>query len=183
MRTWHHLRVLLILLSAVTSACEDQPPAPATPSPFIANFNGFHAEAMILTDVGGGECVGDDLRTQIGSVDLGTITVSQKETDVTAVVRSATTGLECTYEGEASLAAFAVSSRTCDGARILFRCSNGQARALELVRSTITAAMSGSTTTGIVSASYNVFSPASGSTPQTPVGGLVTQQQFSARRQ
>jgi hypothetical protein len=182
MRTSRYLQVLLILLCTTASACEDQPPAPATPSPFIADFNGFHSEAMILTGVGGGECVGDDLRTRIGSVDLGTVTVSQKDADVTAIVRSATTGLECTYQGEASLAAFAVSSRTCDAAKILFGCSNGSARILELVRSTITASMSESTTTGVVAASYNVFSPAVGSTPQTPVGGLVTQQQFTARR-
>jgi hypothetical protein len=173
-------------------ACEDSPaaggaPAVATPSPFIANFNGFHGEAMILTSVSGGECVGDDLRARIGFVDVGTVTVSQKDADVTAIVRSATTGLECTYQGAASIGTFAVSSRSCDTAKILFGCSNGQPRILELVRSTITASITGSATTGTVATSYNVFAPATGtgaagSTQQTPVAGLVTQHQFTALR-
>jgi len=192
MRTWHFLGVLLILLSMTVVACEDSPvagdaPAVARPSPFIANFDGFHGEAMILASVTGGECVGDDLRTRIGSVDVGTVTVSQKDADVTAIVRSATTGLECTYQGAASIGDFAVSSRSCDAAKILFGCSNGQARILELVRSTITASMTGSITAGTVATSYNVFAPptgtgTAGSTQQTPVAGLVTQHQFTARR-
>ena len=186
MRTWRYLRVLLILLSTTGSACEDRPAAAdatATPSPFAANFNGFHSEAMMLTSVTGGECVGDDLRTRVGSLDVGTLTLSQKDADVTAIVRSATTGLECTYQGGASIESFAVSSRSCDTAKILFGCSSGQARILELVRSTITASITGTTTTGTVATSYNVFAPPTGtSTQQTPVAGLITQHQFIARR-
>jgi hypothetical protein len=182
MRTWRFLGVPLILLSTTAVSCGDDPPAAATPSPFIANFNGFHSEATVLTEVAGGECVGNDLRTRLGSVDFGTVTISQKEADVTAILRSATTGLECTYQGTASIGGFAVSSRSCDAAKILFGCSNGNARILELVRSTITASMTGTATTGNVATSYNVFSPATEDAPQTPVGGLVIQEQFAARR-
>ena len=172
-----------LTLAAASLACGDTPASPtsSTTSPFAANFNGFYSESMRLTGVSGGECVGADLTARLSSVDVGTLTITQKQSDVTVVVRSATTGLQCTYEGNASLATFAVSVRSCDAAQINFGCSNGQSRTLELVGSTITATISGNTTTGTVATTYNVF--ARGTNAQTtPVAGLVTQQQFTAAR-
>jgi hypothetical protein len=175
--------VLVLALGSI--ACENPsgPTSPSTTSPFAAQFGGLYTGAMTLTAVNGGECAGTDLAGTLGSTDEGTIAITQNQSDVSAVVRSATTGLQCSYTGNASFATFAVNARSCDAEQILFACSNGQSRVLELVGSTITATVAGKTATGTVATSYNVYANSTVESIRTPIAGLVTQQTFTAVRQ
>jgi len=170
-----------------TAACGEDPLIPVSPSdsPFATQFTGLWNGTMQLGAVSGGECVGDDLRASAAtgaSFDVGTVAITQERSDVTAVVRSATTGLSCQYRGTASLASFALSSESCD-AQVVFRCSNGSARVLEPIGSTMTVRQSGNATTGVVTTSYNVFSDSTETTQRKPIAGLTTQHQFAASPQ
>jgi hypothetical protein len=128
-----------------------------------------------------GECVGDDLRASLGGLDEGTVSISQKDADVSATVRSSSTGLTCQYDGSASLTGFAASAKSCD-AEILFRCSNGQARILRPVGSTFTATQSGLTASGTVTTTYNVFFLNPQTHQEEPVAGLIVESGFNAVR-
>jgi hypothetical protein len=138
---------------------------------------------MTTASVSGGECVGDDLRATLGApaIDQGTITLTQSANDVSATVRSATTGLTCRFDGSASLTAFAATAVSCD-AEILYRCSNGQPRILRPVGSTMTATQTGGSAIGVVTTTYNVFSVDPVTKEELPVAGLTVQNQFTALR-
>ena len=159
-------------------------PTPTTSSPFAVSFTGLYSGSTTLSDVSGGECVGADYGAQLltAAPDIGTVTITQDRSDIRAVVRSATTGLTCRYEGNASLATFALTATACDVETILFGCSNGEARVLELVGSTMTANISGPTTEGVVATYYNVFADSTEVEQRKPIAGLILQHGFSARR-
>ena len=159
-------------------------PTPATTSPFAVSFSGLYGGSTTLSNVVGGECVGADYAAQLATsgADVGTVTITQDRSNVSAVISSATTGLTCQYQGNASLGTFALSATTCDADTILFRCSTGQARVLELVGSTMTASIAGTTTQGVVATTYNVFSDSTEDTQKKPVAGLVLQHRFTAAR-
>jgi len=180
-----------VLLAAVAGAAcgENLTAAPTSPtptngSPFAVSFTGLYSGSTTLSHVTGGECVGADYAAQLAtaSPDVGTVTITQDRSDIAAVVRSATTGLSCRYEGNASLATFALSATSCDVKTILVGCSNGAARVLELVGSTMTANISGTTTAGVVATYYNVFADSTETEQRKPVAGLILQHNFSARR-
>ena len=158
-------------------------PTPSTLSPFNVSFAGLFSGATSLASVSGGECVGADYAAGLGdgALDLGTVTITQDRSDIKAIVRSATTGLTCRYEGNSSLSTFALSSTSCDSAKIFFQCSNGASRVLELVGSTITATTTGNTTDGVVATFYNVFSDEP-EEDRRAVSGLILRHTFSARR-
>ena len=61
-------------------------------SPFITQFGGFYNGSLTLARVSGGECTGDEFLADVGTVDVGTVVITQAQTDITAVIRSATTG-------------------------------------------------------------------------------------------
>jgi hypothetical protein len=167
----------------ITSLGCDSVPSPLTPSgtsPFTTNFNGLYTGVMTLTNVAGGECVGVDLSRSTGSQDAGTLTITQVDRDLTAVVRSASSGLQCTYTGKAAFATFAADFQSCSATEILFACTSGQVRILTLVGSTITATIAGAGTQGVVATSYNVYEQRDDR--RVPVGGLVTEQQFNLAR-
>jgi hypothetical protein len=174
--------VLLACLAA--AGCGENLTEPtAAQAPFAGQFSGTWAGAMVTTGVSGGECVGDDVRATLAApgVDQGTITLTQTANDVSATVRSATTGLTCRFDGSASLTTFAASAVSCD-AEILYRCSNGQPRILRPVGSTMTATQTGGAASGVVTTTYNVFSFDPATKQETPVAGLTVQNQFTALR-
>jgi hypothetical protein len=175
----------VLLLAAGSLACEEPSAAPTSPSPspFAAQFSGLYTGTITLENVNGGDCVGNDMALTIGSTQNSTIAITQDASNVSAVVRSASTGLQCSYAGQASFATFAVNASSCDAAQVLFQCSNGQSRVLELVGSTITGTVTGKTTTGTVASTYNVFAQSTVEEIRVPVAGLVTQQTFTAVRQ
>ena len=164
------------------TATPTSPTTTPTQSPFVTQFGGFWNGALTLTRVAGGECVGNDMQADIGSVDLGTVVISQTQTDVTAVVRSATTGLSCRYQGTVGPGAFALSTQGCEVNQILFQCVNGASRVLEQVGSTVTATLAGGAITGSVTTFYNVFSDSTEEEQRRPVAGLVLEEQFNAVR-
>jgi hypothetical protein len=175
------------LLAAIASAaCENATPTSPTTaqSPFVTQLVGMWTGSTQLTSVSGGECVGADLRAAVAagtSPSQNTLTITQTLSDVTAVVRSTTSGTTCSYRGNAALATFALSDESCDR-EIVFQCSTGQTRILAPIGSTITATVSGNTATGTVATSYNVFSESTEEAQRRPVAGLTTQSQFTAVR-
>jgi hypothetical protein len=173
--------VLVIVCSV--AGCAENPTSPtANQLPFTADFAGTWAGATLPVSVSGGECVGDDLRAATPSINQGTVTMTQKATDISAVIRSETTGLTCRYDGSASLNGFAATAMSCD-AEILFRCSNGQPRILRPVGSTFTAVQNGFTAQGTVTTSYNVFFLDPATNREIPVAGMTIESQFTAIRQ
>lgn len=178
----------IAVVAAMVAGCGPNLNNPASPtpvttqSPFISQFGGFYNGSLTLTRVAGGECVGQDYQSAIGVVDVGTVVISQAQTDVTAVVRSASTGLSCRYQGSAGPGAFALNAQSCDIDEILFQCTNGASRVLEPIGSTVTATLSGTSATGVVATSYNVFSDNEEEGVRKPVAGLILEQQFSAVR-
>lgn len=174
-----------ILAAAGSLGCGESP-APAAPatSPFVTRFSGLWSGGMTLTTVTGGECVGPELRAQAltGSVDQSTITITQDDSDVTAVIRSATTGLTCSYAGNGSALTYALTATSCNGAQILYQCANGAARVLEQVGSTMTGTVAGGSTSGTVTTSYNVFADSTLEIIRRPIAGLTLQHQFTAVR-
>lgn len=173
------------LFAAVSAAaCGESPLTPTAPSasPFVTQFSGFWDGNLELTSVSGGECVGEDLAA--GRVagpagplfDAGTVAIAQTGTEVTATIRSTTTGLSCEYRGIASLQSFALNQESCVP-QIFFQCANGASRVLEPIGSTVTVTRSGEATTGTVSSSFNVYNP-----DMDPVAGLTHQHQFTTTR-
>ena len=179
--------VLVLFTSALVAAAGvgcGEAPAPVAPvvSPFVTQFSGLWSGAMQLTSVSGGECVGPDFAAQTGAIDEGTITITQDGSDVSAVVRSTTSGLTCSYAGNGSPTTFALSAVSCNGAQILHQCANGQARVLELVGSTMTGVVSAGVTSGNITTSYNVFADSTEEIARRPIAGLTLQYRFSASR-
>jgi hypothetical protein len=174
--------VLLVCLAAAGCG-EDLTSPTSAEAPFAGQFSGTWAGTMTTASVAGGECVGDDLRATLATppADQGTITLTQTANDVSATIRSATTGLTCRFDGSASLTTFAASAVSCD-AEILYRCSNGQPRVLRPVGSTMTATQTGGAASGVVTTTYNVFFVDPVSKQELPVAGLTVQNQFIAFR-
>jgi hypothetical protein len=173
----------VMVVACALAGCAENPVTP-TPgqSPFITGqFAGTWSGATVATRVSGGECVGNDLRSVAPGVDQGTVTLTQNAADVSAVIRSATTGLTCRYDGSASFTGFALTAVSCDET-ILFQCSTGQARILRPIGSTLTATQSGVTATGTITTSYNVFGIDPVTKEETPVAGLTVESQFTAIR-
>ncbi len=104
------------------TATPTSPTTTPVQSPFISQFGGFWNGTLTLTRVAGGECVGDDMQADVGTVDVGTVVISQTQTDVTAIIRSASTGLSCRYTGTAGRGAFALHTQACEVNQILFQC-------------------------------------------------------------
>jgi hypothetical protein len=178
----------LVLSAAVIAmgglvGCGESPTSPtANDTPFVVGqFAGTWTGATLPVRVSGGECVGDDLRAFTPTPNQGTVTLTQKDRDISAVIRSESTGLTCQYDGSASLTGFAASAVSCD-AEILFRCSNGQPRILRPVGSTFTATQNGATASGTVTTTYNVFFLNPLTHQEEPVGGLTVESEFTAIR-
>jgi hypothetical protein len=179
------------LLCLVASAGCEKASAPTSPtptpttSPFTVSVAGLYSGTTTLSSVSGGECVGEIYNAQLaaGVPDVGTVTITQDRSDVKATTRSMTNGLTCRYEGNASLNNFALTETSCTGDEsILYQCSNGAARVLELVGSTMTGTVSGTTTRGVIAFYYNVFSDSTEKDQRKPVAGLILQHNFAAGR-
>jgi hypothetical protein len=175
--------VASVLAAAGSVACGETPsPAAPSTSPFVTQFSGLWSGGLQLSRVTGGECVGPELAAQSAALDQGTITITQDDSDVSAIIRSATTGLTCSYQGNGSAFTYSLSATTCNGALILHQCTNGNARVLEFVGSTMTGTVAAGTTSGTVTTTYNVFSEHTSEAIRRPIAGLTVQHQFSAVR-
>jgi hypothetical protein len=173
----------VLVVGGALAGCAENPISP-TPgqSPFITGqFAGTWSGATVPAVVSGGECVGADLRASTARPDQGTITLTQNAAEISAVIRSETTGLTCRYDGNASFQGFAATAVSCD-AEILFQCSTGQARILRPVGSTFTATQNGVTATGRVTTSYNIFGIDPVTKIEVPVAGMTIESAFTAIR-
>jgi hypothetical protein len=146
---------------------------------------------MVLATVSGGECVGADLSARGGSMDQGTITITVQPPstqagaaspnpsalDINAFTRSTTTGLQCSYKGNAGSGFFSAGMDKCDATELFFQCANGARRILVPVGTTVTGSVTGNTVNGSVSTTYNVSDH-----EREPISALVVQQTFSAVR-
>jgi hypothetical protein len=143
--------------------------------------DGLYVGSLVLSGAQGGECVGADLMANnIGAVNGSTVSITtQQQFDVTAIVRSFSTGIYCTYRGNTRSGLFAANDVSCN-AEVFFQCTNGNTRILVPVGSTITASASGNNASGVVASSFNVFREENGR--RVPVAGLVTQEAFNATR-
>jgi hypothetical protein len=171
-----------VALTVASMACTVTPSTPtsASASPFDVAVDGLYTGDLVLSDVAGGECVGLDLSRSLGAADEATISIiTQEASQVTATVRSSTTGLSCTYSGDTRSANLAVSDSSCNE-EILFQCADGNSRVIVPVGSTMTASIVGATASGTVAASFNVYSEVAGT--RIPVAGLTTQERFDATR-
>jgi hypothetical protein len=172
-----------LVVACALAGCAENPVTP-TPgqSPFITGeFAGTWSGATVAARVSGGECVGADLRASVPGIDQGTVTLTQNAADVSAVIRSATTGLTCRYDGSASFTGFALTAVSCD-AEILFQCSTGQSRILRPIGSTLTATQNGSTARGTIATSYNIFGIDPTTKEETPIAGMRVESDFTATR-
>ena len=173
----------MMVVACALAGCAENPVSP-TPgqSPFITGqFAGTWSGATVANRVSGGECVGADLRASVPGVDQGTVTLTQSAADVSAVIRSATTGLTCRYDGSASFTSFALTAVSCD-AEILYQCSTGQPRILRPIGSTMTVTQTGATAHGTITTSYNIFSFDPVTKTETPVAGMTVESDFTAIR-
>jgi len=171
---------LLVITCGVAGCGETPTSATPNPSPFSA-FGGSWAGATVPVSVSGGECVGDDLRASTPTINQGTVSMTQTAGDISAIIRSETTGLTCRYDGNASLNHFAATAVSCD-ADILFRCSNNQARILRPVGSTLSATQNGITAQGTVTTTYNIFVFDPITNKEIPVAGMTVESSFTAIR-
>lgn len=180
---------LAIVVASTVAGCGPNlsatPTSPTTApeqSPFITQFGGFYNGTLTLSRVQGGECVGSEYQSTIGAQDIGTVVISQTRSDVTAVVRSSTTGLSCRYQGTAGPGAFALSTQKCDISETLYQCANGASRVVEQVGSTVTATINGSTANGTITTFFNVWAESTEEDKRVPVAGLILEEQFNAVR-
>ena len=171
-------RAALLAASLLAAGCTTEQTAPTTagPSPFVAQLGGLWGGVLTLATVSGGECVGATLT--VGSAEPVSMSVLQNDTDLTARVTSAGTGLACNYTGRASLNSLVMDATACDAPVLVVRCANGDARDLRLVGSSITATMNGGAIRGTTANTYNVFITDS----EQGVGRLVTTHEYSATR-
>jgi hypothetical protein len=176
------VRAAVLIAVGAVAGCGENPTSPtANQLPFVGQFAGTWAGATVPVSISGGECVGNDLRAGTPAPNEGTVSITQKDADVSAIVRSTSTGLTCQYNGSASLTGFATTAASCD-AEILFRCSNGQPRILRPVGSTLTATQTGLTQQGTVTTTYNIFFLNPLTNREEPVAGLTVESQFNAVR-
>jgi hypothetical protein len=124
-------------------------------------LDGLYVGTLELSAVASGECVGADLQGDIGKINASTVSITtQQQYDVTAIVRSFSTGLFCTYKGNTRSGLFAAndaSDRTCNS-EILLQCASG-----------------------IVATTFNVLREDS-TGKRFAVAGLTTQETFNATR-
>ena len=176
----------VLLLAACAAGCGETPipSSPTRTSLFASSLSGNWLGELQLVTAAGGECVGADLRADViagGGLDEGTVAVAQTGTEMTALVRSVTTGLSCSYSGTAGVSLFALSAVSCDEKDVFFQFTNGESRVLNLVGSTMNAFARGGQANGVVASSYNV-SRIDALGVKQPVAGLTLQYQFDAVR-
>jgi len=159
-----------------------------TSDPLVGVFDG----TMVLATVSGGECVGADLSTRGGSTDQGTVSIlvqtpsGQSPTpaptpsalEVKAFTRSISTGLQCSYNGNARAGFFSAGMESCDVEKdLFFQCTNGATRILTPVGTSLTGSITGNTVSGNVGTTFNVSDA-----ERKPIAALVVQHTFTAVR-
>lgn len=175
-----HLALHTGLLAAIltTAACGENltatPPAPTGPTTLapllLPRVDGVWGGNLTLADITGGTgpartagilaCGGATFQQVLGESNLHSLSIKQTGTDVTARLTSAGTGLACSYTGRVASNTLVLDAATCDAPALVFRCPNGEVVELDLVGSSITAALDApvrvANLSGIAAHTYNV---------------------------
>jgi hypothetical protein len=174
----------VFVLALCAGGCGETP-IPTTPSGqslFSQDSRGLWLGELSLLEVAGGECVGSDIAAGVGQgerVDEGTVSINQTASEVTATIRSSTTGSACTFTGTAGTSLFGLDATECDKKEVFFRCTNGSTRVLNVVDSTLNAFSRAGEMSGTVTTFYNVHMSDS---QRTPVAGMSVRYRFEAVR-
>lgn len=148
------------------------------PDPLVGLFTGPIALTSAQNTLDR-DCIAPSIATRIGIVEESALSVTLSQTSVAATLRSASSGLQCSYTGQAAGGFFSANAPRCDAPAINVQCVSaptdppGQPRVLHVIGSTITGQLSGNTVVGTVATYYNVDGSA---------GGLITQHSFTATR-
>ena len=131
------------------------------------------------TSISGGECVGALLQSTIGTVDSGTLSISQTGNVLSATSRSSSTGVFCTYQGTAGMSSIALSRTDSDAAVFTqIRGAHGALLDLRLQAHSVNLTVNGRSGSGTSTSIWNVL--ISGSS--TKVGILISTNSFRAIR-
>jgi hypothetical protein len=173
---------VLIAGGLVAAGCStsDSDSNPALiPSPLVAQVGGVWTGSTTLSGVSEGECVGASLLAQLGRVDASALSMVQDGVQITAKLTSAETGLTCTYAGRATSNGVVLDAPTCSGepTKRVVQCTNGTTRQLQVIGSSIAAAVTGGVLTGSVADTFNVSDA-----QDKPVAGLVVKHSLQATR-
>ena len=123
------------------------------------------------------DCVGPSIGTAgVGVPEESALSITLNQTSVAVTLRSASSGLQCSYAGQTTGGFFSVNAAHCDAPLIALQCIDGRSRGLMVIGSTIHGQLSGNTITGTVATYYNVGATA------VPFTGLITQHSFTTTR-
>jgi hypothetical protein len=162
-------RLFVILAGLLVTACGGAGSSPSSLDEEERVFGVWIGNAT-LTAVSGGECVGRALESAVGRRDVFAASITQRGADIDATVAYQGNRTSCALAGRAASGAISLNLTGCHSGRIEgLRCSNGDARALEMVTGRVTAEARNGTGTGADVSTWNVF-PAG---EREPVGTLT----------
>ncbi len=149
-------RVWLVLWFGVcVASCGDSPTGPTGNQ--VVDVAGIWNYASTLTTVTSSDCIGTSLQANVGTTEVGTMSITQNGAALTATTRSNTDGTSCTYTGTAGSGSISLGWTSCDAAiRTGFTCTDGQRRDVRMASNAINATVSGSMGPGTQAQTYNV---------------------------
>jgi hypothetical protein len=163
----------VIFFTLITASCASPPPA----APSAGQVAGAWIASSTLASASGGECIGADLRNNIGRRDV-VLAALAGETTINATITSQGNGTSCAYAGSNASGTLNLTLTICQSARVVnVTCSTGDHRDVQLVSATLQARADSRVGTGSGSntTTWNVL--ASGS--QQPVGVLNLTETFT----
>jgi hypothetical protein len=174
MRMFKRGCVLLLVILATACSGSDSPTAPS-----IAQVGGVWDVTLTLTAVTGGDCLAAALQSIVGTVDRGTMQVSQTGSSLTATFTSSSDGGSTSFQGTAGASSIALNETGCSACNLIgVTCPNGTRRDFKLQTGGINATVSGNRATGTGAESYNIFVAGT----STTVGSMVINSNFSATK-
>jgi len=179
MKTCVNLHAGLFAVAILAAGCGPNltavPPGPAGPTTLapllLPQLDGIWGGQMTFIGVAGGTgpavtagahaCAGAAFNEVFGESNDYSLSIKQTGSDLAARLTSAGSGLACTYSGRVgSNGGLVLDAPSCDAATLVFRCPGGEVLDLELVGSSITAAIDApvnvTSITGTAAHTYNV---------------------------
>jgi hypothetical protein len=177
------VRTAVLAVVVATLGCQENRQLSPTAASLLTvdvsrQLEGVWGGPMTLIGTSGGECTGAVVGSFLPATDRGTVSITQEESVLQATMTMESTGLACRYTGTATAASLALNATSCDRTGLIVQCEGDLGtRELRLVGSSISAVWDDTRVTGMVSSTYNVFTT---TTPQTGVGSLVANHDFTA---
>lgn len=197
METMHRIVSILILSSAVlVTACGDRtptapspapppavaaaPPPVPSPTPEVSQLVGVWSIAVRPTEVTGGGCVADTMRSQMAAPVPYSLSIAQKGHDaLTVTLRSASGDRACTFTPRVDANGFTTYQQpgyySCEQWHLPFRCNDGTQHDIFSLGEDIAGRVSGSEISGTWDAAW--FDGPNGEV------AILMKAQFSGHRQ